>query len=44
VLTNAAFALKTVDQTKSFETAFLEAKESLFSLRAKQTLEKLVRI
>ena len=44
VLTNAAFALKIVDQTKSFETAFLEAKESLFSLRAKQTLEKLVRI
>ena len=44
VLTNAAFALKIVDQRKSFETAFLEAKESLFSLRAKQTLEKLVSI
>jgi len=44
VLTNAAFALKIVDQRKSFETAFLEAKESLFSLRAKQTLEKLVGI
>ena len=44
VLTNAAFALKTVDQTKNFEAAFIEAKESLFSLRAKQTLEKLVSI
>ena len=44
VLTNAAFALKTVDHTKNFEAAFLEAKESLFSLRAKQTLEKLVSI
>lgn len=44
VLTNAAFALKTVDQTKNFEAAFLEAQESLFSLKAKQTLEKLVSI
>ncbi len=44
VLTNAAFALKIVDATKSFETAFEEAKESLFGLKAKQTLETLVSI
>jgi anthranilate phosphoribosyltransferase len=44
VLTNAAFALKIVDECKSFETAFSEAKDSLFGLKAKQTLEKLVRI
>jgi anthranilate phosphoribosyltransferase len=44
VLTNAAFALRIVDDSKSFETAFSEAKESLFGLKAKQTLEKLVRI
>ena len=44
VLTNAAFALKIVDETKSFETAFSEAKDSLFGLKAKQTLEKLVRL
>ena len=42
VLTNAAFALKIVDESKSFETAFNEAKDSLFGLKAKQTLEKLV--
>jgi len=44
VLTNAAFALKIVDETKSFENAFSEAKESLFGLKAKQKLEKLVRL
>ena len=44
VLTNAAFALKIVDQTKTFEVAFEEAKSSLFGLKAKQTLEKLVSI
>jgi len=42
VLTNAAFALIIVDESKPFETAFAEAKDSLFGLRAKQTLEKLV--
>jgi anthranilate phosphoribosyltransferase len=42
VLTNAAFALTIVDELKSFETAFAEAKDSLFGLRGKQTLEKLV--
>lgn len=42
VLTNAAFALTIVDENKSFETAFSEAKDSLFGLKAKQTLEKLV--
>jgi anthranilate phosphoribosyltransferase len=42
VLTNAAFALKIIDQTKSFENAFSEAKDSLFGLKARQTLEKLV--
>ncbi|MCH3882839.1 MULTISPECIES: anthranilate phosphoribosyltransferase [Tenacibaculum] len=44
VLTNAAFALKIVDATKSFETAYEEAKDSLFGLKAKQTLETLVSI
>ena len=44
VLTNAAFALKIVDEAKSFETAFSEAKDSLFGLKAKQTLEKLLSI
>jgi len=42
VLTNAAFALTIVDENTSFETAFNEAKDSLFGLKAKQTLEKLV--
>ncbi|WP_158841274.1 anthranilate phosphoribosyltransferase [Polaribacter sp. L3A8] len=42
VLTNAAFALTIVDENKSFENAFEEAKSSLFGLKAKQTLEKLV--
>jgi anthranilate phosphoribosyltransferase len=42
VLTNAAFALTIVDAKKSFETSFEEAKQSLFGLKAKQTLEKLV--
>jgi anthranilate phosphoribosyltransferase len=44
VLTNAAFALKIVDNTKSFELAFEIAKESLFSLKAKQKLEMLMRL
>ena len=44
VLTNAAFALKIVDETKTFEAAFEEVKGSLFGLKAKQTLEKLVSI
>jgi len=44
VLTNAAFALTIVDETISFEAAFEEAKASLFGLKAKQTLEKLVRM
>jgi len=44
VLTNAAFALTIVDETISFEAAFEEAKASLFGLKAKQTLEKLVGI
>ncbi len=38
VLTNAAFALTIVDKNKSFEVAFEEAKESLFRLKAKQSL------
>jgi anthranilate phosphoribosyltransferase len=41
VLTNAAFALKIVTETKSFETAFEEAKNSLFGLKAKECLYKL---
>ena len=42
VLANAAFALKTIDKNKSFETAFEEAKNALFGLKAKECLEKLV--
>ena len=42
VLTNAAFALKIVDASKSFEDAYEEAKDSLFGGKAKQCLEKLV--
>ena len=42
VLTNAAFALKIVDEKKSFHDTFAEAKESLFSGKAKQSLEKLI--
>ena len=44
VLTNAAFALKIVDKNKSFELAFEEAKDSLFGLKAKETLQKLISI
>ena len=44
VLTNAAFALKIVDQNKSFSTAFEQAKNSLFDGKAKQCLNKLVSI
>jgi anthranilate phosphoribosyltransferase len=42
VLTNAAFALKVVEETKSFETCFEEAKEALFNFKAKACLTKLV--
>lgn len=42
VLTNAAFALKTVDENKSFETAFEQAKDSLLGLKAKECLMKLI--
>lgn len=42
VLANAAFALKIIDKNKSFETAFEEAKDSLFGLKAKESLNKLV--
>lgn len=42
VLTNAAFALKTFDATKSFEIAFEEAKNSLLGLKAKESLQKLI--
>lgn len=42
VLTNAAFALKTLDSKKSFESAFEEAKSSLIGLNAKECLSKLV--
>lgn len=44
VLTNAAFALQIVSETKSFEAAFEEAKESLLGLKAKQCLGKLVNL
>lgn len=42
VLTNAAFALTIVDSNKDFNTAFEEAKTSLFGGKAKECLEKLV--
>ncbi|WP_139958369.1 anthranilate phosphoribosyltransferase [Flavicella sediminum] len=42
VLTNAAFALKTFDNSKSFETAFEEAKDSLLGLKAKKALELII--
>ncbi len=42
VLTNAAFALTTLDSSKGFEQAFSEAKESLLGLKAKKSLEILV--
>ncbi|NVK52942.1 MAG: anthranilate phosphoribosyltransferase [Flavobacteriaceae bacterium] len=42
VLTNAAFALQIVDENKSFHDTFAEAKESLFGLKAKECLIKLV--
>jgi len=42
VLANAAFALKIIDNNKSFETAFEEAKDSLFGLKAKESLHKLI--
>ena len=43
VLTNAAFALQIADDTKTFETAFEEAKESLFELKAKKCLQLLIK-
>jgi len=42
VVANAAFALKTLDSKKSFETAFEEAKDALLGLKAKESLKKLV--
>ena len=44
VLANAAFALIIIDNNKSFDTAFEEAKDSLFGLKAKESLQKLVNI
>ncbi len=43
VLANAAYALKTFDASKSFETAFEEAKDSLLGLKAEESLTKLIR-
>ena len=42
VLTNAAFALQIVDKSKSFDSAFEEARTSLFGGKAKECLQKLV--
>ena len=42
VLTNAAFAMKIVDENISFQDTFATAKESLFGLKAKKCLTKLV--
>ncbi len=44
VLTNAAFALMTIDRNKSFENAFEEAKISLLELKAKKCLKKIIEI
>ncbi len=41
VLTNAAFALTIVDESKSFASAFEEVKQSLFDGQAKNCLNKL---
>ncbi|WP_456421290.1 anthranilate phosphoribosyltransferase [Lutibacter sp.] len=43
VLANAAFALKIIDNNKSFDTAFEEAKASLLGLKAKECLTKLIK-
>ena len=43
VLTNAAFALTIVDDKKSFQEAYEEAKDSLLGLKAKDCLNKLVK-
>ena len=42
VLANSAIALQIVDDSKSFDDAYGEAKDSLFGLRAKQCLTRLV--
>ena len=42
VLTNAAFALKIVNEATSFDTAFEKAKDSLFGLKAKECLHTLI--
>lgn len=42
VLTNAAFALQIVDENKSFHDTFAEAKESLFGMKAKECLNKII--
>lgn len=42
VLTNAAIALKIVDEQLDFETAYDKAKDSLFGLQAKKCLSTLV--
>jgi anthranilate phosphoribosyltransferase len=42
VLTNAAMALKIVDEQLDFETAYDKAKDSLFGLQAKKCLSTLV--
>ena len=42
VLANAAFALKIIDENKSFEDALEEAKNSLLGLKAKASLNKLI--
>lgn len=44
VLTNAAFALKIVDDALSFNDAFEKAKQSLFNKKAKECLNNLVSI
>ncbi len=43
VLTNTAFALNTIDQSIHFETAFEQAKKSLFGGKAKKSLELILK-
>lgn len=44
VLTNTAFALKIINPSKSFEEAFEEAKVSLMSGKAKESVKKLIEL
>ncbi|WP_196891923.1 anthranilate phosphoribosyltransferase [Aureivirga marina] len=42
VLTNAAFAIQTMNEKLNFEQAYEQAESSLFGLKAKHTLDKII--